>query len=93
MNRTTKVTRAVKNKKKESRFATFQEKDGFFVGRKILPLISCRAYWKMHFGSIKRMLKNTYEEIVTLNLKFIKLLLKRIFLINKRTKMEIKKFV
>lgn len=34
------------------------ERDGFkiFSGQKILPLISCRGYWKMHDKGLKRLL-------------------------------------
>lgn len=42
------------------------DRDGatLFAGRRVLPLISCRGYWRMHWLSLRRQLKRCGAEVV-----------------------------
>lgn len=40
--------------------------DRLFSGRKVLPLISCRGYWRMHWFGLRRLLRKSNASIVNL---------------------------
>lgn len=40
-----------------------RERKRFFKDQTVLPVISCRSYWKWHYGSLKRMLQKSSRSV------------------------------